>query len=216
MHIYWAQKWAIKARYAPDTLPEFIRGTLFPDIRYLKVLKREDTHEKNPHLKDLIESKASPFIKGMKLHAYIDVVRERFVVQYKIYKHLSKISRKYHATFLKLVEDQIIWDKINHSQAITMLETLDDQERKWGVSEKDLLKWHFWLTNYLLTPPSDLLSLFAVMKKNFLSIPAKEIEKWPAMIESLAQNPIFKSYMKAMEKHFDEKFEAAFSPNDKK
>jgi hypothetical protein len=150
----------------------------------------------------------------MKLHAYIDVVREQFVVHYKIYRHLSKIPRKHHATFLKLVEDQIIWDKINHLEAITMLETLDDQEKKWGVSEKDLLKWHFWLTNYLLTPPSDLLSLFAVMKRSFLSIPVKEVEKWPAMIETLARDPVFQNYMEALEKHFEQKFEAAFSHKD--
>lgn len=57
---------------------DFFIGTLFPDIRYLKVIDRDQTHFSNLSISDL--KTEDSFLAGMKFHSMIDVVREKFIL----------------------------------------------------------------------------------------------------------------------------------------
>lgn len=63
----------------------FLVGTLFPDIRYITHFPREKTHFNVNSLKEVGET-SSPFDAGMKFHAWVDRVREEFVISSGIYK----------------------------------------------------------------------------------------------------------------------------------
>jgi hypothetical protein len=119
-HVLLAEKWIeYKEHYNKKEKRAFILGTLFPDIRYLGVVTRNKTHEFELTISDL-EKKQSPFIKGKRLHAWVDETREALVVKWNIYSKLKSIKdQKYKATFLKLLEDEILytqrdWQNIRH------------------------------------------------------------------------------------------------------
>ncbi len=64
---------------------EFILGTSFPDIRYLKVVQRADTHFTHVTLQDVLQEKSS-FKAGMIFHSFVDEQREAYVVKNHFYK----------------------------------------------------------------------------------------------------------------------------------
>ncbi len=61
----------------------FFIGTLLPDIRYLGVIDRKETHYKNLSIKDLNGEKS--FLAGLKFHSILDEVREKFIIENDIY-----------------------------------------------------------------------------------------------------------------------------------
>ena len=53
---------------------DFFIGSLFPDIRYLKVIDRDKSHFENLKLKDLKNDDS--FLAGVKFHSIVDIARE--------------------------------------------------------------------------------------------------------------------------------------------
>ena len=86
-------------------MKEFIFGTSFPDIRYLKVVSRTETHFTNVSLQDILQEKNS-FKAGMVFHSFVDERREAYVVENHFYKKIPNF--KFSSQSLKFAEDEIL------------------------------------------------------------------------------------------------------------
>src|SRR3989344_5759752 len=81
-HIVLADK--VFDEYFPNlSKDKFLVGTSFPDIRYLRVIKREQTHPKNITLSDI--KSVESFNGGLLFHILIDRVRENYMQENDIY-----------------------------------------------------------------------------------------------------------------------------------
>lgn len=66
---------------------EFIIGTSFPDIHYLKVIERSETHAAHISLKIIMQEKDS-FKAGMLFHSFVDKQRKHYMTMHKLYEKL--------------------------------------------------------------------------------------------------------------------------------
>ena len=82
----------------------------FPDIRYVSSLPRTATHTKNVTLQRVIDTE-NPFFAGVLFHTYVDEKRERIAQEQRIYDHLNDIPPRYKAHLLKVVEDELCYEK---------------------------------------------------------------------------------------------------------
>src|SRR5580700_4486111 len=91
-----------------DTLRGIIVGTEFPDIRYMTHQPRDLTHPDVSGIKEVCESN-TPFEMGMKLHVWLDTVREQFIPQ-EIYDAVAPDAEGFSATLLKMIEEEMLAD----------------------------------------------------------------------------------------------------------
>lgn len=209
MHVFLAEKWlAIQEwDYTPHQKHSFILGTLFPDIRYLGVLKREETHEQHLVKQDICEQRDDPFEAGRKLHVWIDEVRESFAERWNIYEQLPASVNLHKATFLKLLEDEIIWNELNIA---FIQETLKYEEYKinnFNLKVEDIQKWHSLLSQYFQHSPAHMLSNLSKKNKGFFNVPKEEVAKWSELLLELKNNDIIRSYMTGLIEHLTKEFE---------
>jgi hypothetical protein len=131
---------------------DFFIGTLFPDIRYLKVIDRNKTHYNDLSVADLGNDES--FSAGVKFHSILDHVREKFIVENDTYSLCPK--SKYITQSLKILEDEIFYQHVvNWSIYTNYLNEILQTERDYGVAEKDLKKWHSLLQQYFQSPPDE-------------------------------------------------------------
>ena len=57
-------------KYDSEEQKAFRLGTLFPDVRYLGTIPREETHFPEMTLEEVLEE-TNPFLAGMKFHSYV-------------------------------------------------------------------------------------------------------------------------------------------------
>jgi len=196
MHQILAEKWVnANEQYHESEVKEFIIGALFPDIRYLGVIARNQTHEQGLNASSLKEP-ASPFKKGMRHHALLDEVREQYVEQWNIYSELTSIPAQYRATFLKLIEDEILYQ--THRFDSAALEEIVSEELNWGIAPSDIEKWHQYLKIYFSMPPSHLILLAASANREVFGVPAEELRYWIALLPSFAESKLMKEYVERL------------------
>ncbi len=131
---------------------DFFIGTLFPDIRYLKVIDRYKTHYRGISIADLKNDES--FSAGVKFHSILDQARENFIVENDTY--LLGPKSKYITQSLKILEDEIYYQHIaNWSIYINYLNEILQSEKDYGITEKDLEKWHSLLQQYFQSPPDE-------------------------------------------------------------
>lgn len=87
----------------------FLIGTVFPDIRYLKVIERDKTHFKGLSFQDILDEKNS-FIAGMKYHSLVDEVREKYMIENGVYTFIP--PSKYITQALKIFEDEVLYQNV--------------------------------------------------------------------------------------------------------
>jgi hypothetical protein len=211
-HLYFAEKWV--AQKAPVLLSkghdfdhdEFILGNFFPDIRYMGGMTREETHEKNVTV-EAIENSPSWFVAGMRLHAFVDDVREDCVQKWKIYPLIEPFSMGYRETFLKLIEDEILYDRVNISFALACLMPISEGEKATGISTKSIHKWHQRLCYYLGARPQHVLNALVWFKKGIFQIPPEVVKEWQRSLPVLAQLPELRDYVERLSSEFDKLFE---------
>lgn len=138
-HIIYAEK------VLRDLLPDkdgklFIIGTLFPDIRALKVIDRDATHIVNVMFDDVRREQDS-FRAGMLFHSLIDTTREALVRQHNAYANLPD---SYLSTVaLKMCEDMRLYPKsTSWPLYISYLQTIAPQEKQFNIPVEKLEKWH--------------------------------------------------------------------------
>ena len=137
--------------FKDKTRKDFFIGTLFPDIRYLKVISRKKTHYDNLSVVDLRNDES--FSAGVKFHSILDCSREKFIIENDIYSLCPK--SKYITQSLKILEDEIFYQYVkNWNVYINYLNEILQAEKNYGIAEKDLRKWHSLLQQYFRKQPN--------------------------------------------------------------
>ena len=209
MHVVLANKWleVQEKKYSDEDKAAFIVGTLFPDIRYLGTVKRSSTHEENINNK-VIKNTKNMFIAGKRLHAFVDIEREIFAEKYGIYNHTPGKTYKQKVKFLKLLEDEIIWNKFNQLKTVEQLNyPLFVEEKNQNVSSLELMSWRMVLKYYFARKPSEtFLDSKTAIEKLSLRIAAKDLDDMLPTLRSLSLDPIFIDYTNSLVSHMEELF----------
>lgn len=154
---------------------DFYIGTVFSDIRHLGVIDRKSTHFplSSLNIKDIREGKNS-FTAGLKFHSLVDDIRERFVESKNIYSLIPE--SKYKTQILKLLEDELYYDKIkNWDKVISFFDDILPEELSFDIQGEGIKRWH------------------KILQKYFFRKPDKKVEEWLAIEMSFskeAQNEI--------------------------
>lgn len=203
-HAVLAKKWmALDEHYTNAEKGSFILGTLFPDIRYLGVIDRNKTHEKNVTVERL-KANQNPFTTGMWLHAFVDVEREKYVVKHHIYEKIAQVpGQQYKAMFLKLLEDEILFSKEGWQDVRGYLTKLDPEEQKFEISDKDLERWHQNQNRAFTFPPSAYLQQLVQANKGMANVPKETIEEWSKILPKMAKEKEMQDYVNGLVKEFD-------------
>ncbi len=209
MHVALGKEWL--ALYAPQYTEQekklFLLGTVFPDIRYLGVIKRDQSHYKNMTLKKVLEEK-KPFMRGIYFHSYVDEHREKYVHEHAPYKKLSDISPSLRGTFLKLIEDEIIHQNQDWTDFRIFLSTIPDEEKILGISNEALTQWHTGLSVYFSTYPSFILAQLSMFDKGILSFDAQTIKTWNVSLPQHVADPDMQKYVRELMSSFDKTMKA--------
>ncbi|MDP2932964.1 MAG: hypothetical protein Q8N81_02425, partial [bacterium] len=111
-HIVLAEK-VFNKYFSDKKRKDFYVGTIFSDIRYLGAIDRKSTHSplRELNLKDVKEEQNS-FTAGLKFHSLVDDIRERFIESKNIHSMIPESKHK--TQILKLLEDELYYNKINN------------------------------------------------------------------------------------------------------
>jgi hypothetical protein len=150
-HIVYAQ---IFVKHRTFNIEDFIRGTSFPDIRYLGVIERENTHAKISNISQI--SNDSSFKAGMDFHSFIDIKREEILEKEVLYAENS--GRKMFKTALKFYEDEIFYKELaSTDKIIRAFNTAHEHEKTFNIPNTSLIKWHKLLQKYIAQKPNNLI-----------------------------------------------------------
>ncbi len=131
---------------------DFFIGTSFPDIRYLKVIDRNKTHYDSLSITNLENDES--FSAGVKFHSILDQAREKFIVENDTYSLCPE--SKYITHSLKILEDEVFYQHVKDWNLYTeYLNEILQNEKDYGVAEKDLKKWHSLLQQYFQQQPNN-------------------------------------------------------------
>lgn len=132
---------------------KFLIGTSFPDIRYLGVLAREQTHIKNPSWHS-VQQEPSAFKAGMEFHALVDHVHDQYMAEQKVYEYILAPSR-FKSYVLKLYEDMILYEYCDDwSNIVVCFDTILDDELAFYVEKSSVETWHKMLQWYFCDRPT--------------------------------------------------------------
>ena len=138
----------------------FLVGTVFPDIRYLKVIERDKTHFKGLSFQDILDEQNS-FTAGLKYHSLVDEVREKYMVEKDIYALIP--SSKFITQALKTYEDEVLYSNVSYwDQVVTSLNEVLPEESEL-VDQIDKVKtWQSLMQEYFKEAPTN------ISRKNFI------------------------------------------------
>jgi len=182
---------------------DFLLGTSFPDIRYITHLPRERTHFNIQSLNEVTGS-SSYFIAGMKFHAWVDEVREAFVVASGIYEKIEPYADGRKATLLKFIEEQII-DYDGRKWGHIFGEVLE--EEKTFASEEQIQKWHTIAWGALYMRPSWPIWGYSWMKSPLFGVSDGMLCRWSYLLTEYAKDPEFQGYVEDLLKHILDRME---------
>lgn len=132
--------------------PDYWVGTLFPDIRHLGVVSRRQTHTEDVTLSSLIGE--NDFYTGMRVHAWVDMTREKFLREQNVKETLPWHPFVPHA--LKLMEDEILYDHFDDWNLIhRTLSNVHEGELHYVDDRSKIIEWHTVLQKYFSQKPSD-------------------------------------------------------------
>jgi len=152
-HIVLTEK-VFDKHFSDKNRKDFCIGTVFSDIRHLKVVDRKRTHSplQEVSLKDVIQEKNS-FTAGLKFHSLVDDFRERFIKSKDIYSLIPE--SKYKTPILKLLEDELNYDKVKDwNKIVTFFDDILPEELDFNIKEKNIRKWHDILQRYFSKKPN--------------------------------------------------------------
>lgn len=138
----------------------FLVGTVFPDIRYLKVIERNKTHFKELSFQDILDEQNS-FNAGLKYHSLVDEVREKYMVEKNIYALIP--SSKFITHALKTYEDEVLYSNVSDwNQVITFLDGVMPEEAELVEQIDKVKSWQSLMQGYFREAPTD------ISRKNFI------------------------------------------------
>jgi hypothetical protein len=195
-HLVLAQRYL--AQYPSNfIISEFLIGTSFPDIRYLGVIDRSQTHKDSLHIDDVHHASTS-FAAGMYLHALVDHLRSQAFGESKIFEHCP--DTKIGVRALKLIEDEYLYNQLQNTTAITeAFEAVLPEELVFGIATQDIIRWHSILQRYL-TEGHQISG-----QRNFMesiSLPLKMIQEIEATAINLKANTEIQTIIKTVYEDF--------------
>lgn len=146
----------IALSFLPESVDkaEFLRGTSFPDIRYMANLDREKTHL-TPVSWERIKNEKSSFIAGMMFHNLLDELRIREIEK----KYYDKSAKKgFDSLSKKMAEDALIYDYLSPkewSEISELLVDISNETEQFGVSTELSEKWFNSLSEYVSKQPDE-------------------------------------------------------------
>ncbi len=176
---------------------DFFIGTSFPDIRYLKVIERNETHYDNLSVFDLRSDES--FLAGVRFHSILDRRREKFIAEKDVFSLCPE--SKYVTYSLKILEDEIFYQHIKDWDVyIEYLNEILDAEKNYGIAEKDLKNWHFLLQQYFQKKPDNDSTRNLVLSLGFTEEVVVEINQNIAIMKN---NKKIIDIIKKLYKNFD-------------
>ena len=151
-HLYLGEKYCDAHHFSEEEKEAFLVGTLFPDIRYITHLPREQTHPPTSSLMEVREGQ-TPFEQGVHFHVWVDNVREEFAIQSGIYEKIIPYADGHPATLLKFIEEEILggfYDPLPYSYIFS---TPFDEELLYATSQQ-VYKWHMMIQLTVRYSPS--------------------------------------------------------------
>lgn len=124
---------------------EFILGTSFPDIRYLKIVERAETHIENVTFDD-IKNETNSFKAGLLFHSFVDAEREKYIVEHNMYDALPTF--RFTTQSLKFAEDHLLRELFNVQEYSDYFYDILTEQLSFNISEETIRKWHFFLQEY--------------------------------------------------------------------
>jgi len=219
-HAYLAKKWLDLNKKSEEYRGAFMRGTLFPDIRYFASISRESTHDKNVTLHDIASCKDA-FDAGKKFHAFVDEfidkpknIKKEAKNQLRGTKIITKqapVLKKYIVMLLKFAEDDIIFAMNDKCADIAKyLGPLDATMRTFNVSDQKLQAWYLLLKSIYFSGTIPSTAIAGDAQKDLVDflkpIPIHELSQFAPNIKSLAQNHHIQNYTKERLRDFDKTF----------
>lgn len=204
-HTLLAEEWmALYGPSDPTASDEFVVGTLFPDIRYVAEEERANTHIHNATLQE-VRTARTPFEQGKLLHCYVDDQREKWVVEWGVYELLVDLPDAQRASFLKLVEDEILYHE-GVKTRISAFFHFPQEELAAGLPMNTLIKWHALLAGYFRTPPSQQLIYLKRLNQGIFHIPPEVVAEWATLLPEVVQRPEMGRYVNRLVNAFKEDF----------
>lgn len=201
-HLYFAKRWCEIFNVTDlQVKKEFVLGNLFPDIRYIAHIPREWTHE-FVYSPEEIHAASSPFEAGMKLHAFVDEVREELVEATGIYAFVLPYAAGHEATLLKFVEEEILAEFFDGRSFSYCLKSILEEELRFGLDINVVQRWHGILGRCMQAKPSWLL-WFASQKGSLFGIPASTLNEWSYLLPELAKQPVFRDHVQRLLLHME-------------
>lgn len=205
MHVVLGEAWM--AQHAPEYDEEqkklFLLGTLFPDVRYLGTIERKKTHYRHVTLAQ-IQNEPSPFFRGVLLHSFVDEFREKWIKTNQTTDKIKELQGKRRTTFLKLVEDQILYPSQSWMTIRRFLLTIPEEEKKYGLDDKTLTEWHTLLAIYFTASPEVILIKFGLLEKDIMNIKAVEIKTWSQLLPAYVADRDIQVYVKNLIEDFNQ------------
>ena len=124
---------------------EFILGTSFPDIRYLKVVERSETHFSHVTLEDIF-AEPNSFRAGVLFHSFVDEQREAYIVSHGFYDKLPQFTLITQS--LKFAEDEILKTQFNSAHYEHYFDDIVAEEMSYNINEYNIRLWHTFLQDY--------------------------------------------------------------------
>lgn len=194
VHIYSAELFFkyCKQTYTRTQQEAFIRGTLFPDIRYIAHLSRTATHKQKVTLTQVCAEK-DPFTAGKLFHSYIDDARAQRSWKAGMHRYVCMDNKK-NSHLQKVVEDELAYKKICVCRALDALKTYNWNELHNDVKLRHTLLYQSNLHDYLRQSPLTLFKTRTATKRGYLTLSLKEVPKWSIVIENYTKDVKVKLY----------------------
>ncbi|MEX1997941.1 MAG: hypothetical protein WEA04_04715 [Candidatus Andersenbacteria bacterium] len=126
-------------------------GTLFPDIRHLGVVSRHRTHPKDVTIHTLVGE--NDFHTGMRVHAWVDYTREKFLRDVQIKERLP--WHPFVPFCLKLLEDELLYAHFDDWNLIQRaLTQIQPEELHYSHQVRAVKEWHVILQRYFKHKPT--------------------------------------------------------------
>jgi len=164
----------LKGPFAEKDKEAFLAGTVFPDIRYIAGLSREETHKPNVTLED-IKKEPSSFKAGMYLHALVDKIWWDYMRDdvHKLQKENQRAD-----IILKFFEGTLLRDRIDDFPAIeAALDKIWNEERAFGIPDEIIKGWHEFIKmcfSKKLPPVGKIAAFYAItlVQSRFVKLPS--------------------------------------------
>ncbi len=208
MHLYLADRWCEMEKISKEEKLDVLRGSVFPDIRYLLDIPREQTHLSNVSYGNILLMR-HPFDKGRMHHCFVDEKRAKFICEYNILKLITPYSEELAGTLLKIVEDQIIFEQCNASLFQSAFKEKSAAEIATQVSNTQLNKFHVFLDFYISKGPVGIFKPIILMNEEFLGVSPKILKSWIDIVPELTQNKRIRKYVRDLVNDFDASYQTA-------